>query len=254
VNIATRVFVDTGERVAIAGFIVTGNVSKKVLIRGIGPSLVQSGVPNPLSDPTLTLFDGNRAVQTTNDDWKSSPDVAEIMNSGLAPTNDKESAIVANLAPGNYTVTLAGRNAVTGNGLVEVYDLAAGSDSTLGNVSTRGFVGSGDNVMIGGVIVGNGDSPIVVLRAMGPSLAQAGIAQPLLDPTLELHDQNGAVLASNDNWKQGQPQAVVATQLAPSDDREAVIVAFAAPGNYTAVVRGKNDTTGVALVEAYRVP
>jgi phospholipase/lecithinase/hemolysin len=253
VNLATRVFVDTGERLAIAGFIVTGNVSKKVLIRGIGPSLSDNGVPTPLANPTLTLFDNSGNVAKTNDDWKNSPDAAEIMNTGIAPKNDLESAIIATLPPGNYTVTLAGKNGGIGNGLVEVYDLASSSPSTLGNVSTRGFVGAGDNVMIGGVIIGNGDSPIVVLRAMGPTLTAAGIAQPLLDPTLELHDQNGAVLAFNDDWKQGQPQSVIATQLAPGDDREAVIVAFAAPGNYTAVVRGKNNTTGVALVEAYRI-
>jgi phospholipase/lecithinase/hemolysin len=254
VNLATRVFVDTGERVAVAGFIVTGDISKKVLLRGIGPSLSASGVPNRLADPTLTLFDSGGNVEMMNDDWKNSPDATEIMNTGIAPQNDLESAIVATLAPGNYTVALAGKDNGTGNGLVEVYDLASGSSSTLGNVSTRGFVGTGDDVMIGGVIIGSGENPIVVIRAMGPTLAAAGIAEPLLDPTLELHDQDGAILASNDNWKQGQPQSVIATQLAPGDDREAVIVAFCPPGNYTAVVRGKNDTTGVALVEAYRLP
>jgi hypothetical protein len=253
VNLATRVFVDTGERVAIAGFIITGNVSKKVLIRGIGPTLAENGVPTPLADPTLTLFDGSGSVQKGNDDWKTSPDAAEIMSTGIAPKNDRESAIIASLPPGNYTVALAGKGG-NGNGLVEVYDLASGTNSTLGNVSTRGFVGAGDNVMIGGVIIGSGDSACVVVRAMGPTLTQAGVAQPLLDPTLDLYDQNGALLASNDNWKQGQPQSVIATQLAPGDDREAAIVAFAAPGNYTAVVRGKNNTTGVALVEVYRIP
>ena len=254
VNLATRVFVDTGERVAIAGFIVTGDIAKKVLIRGIGPSLNANGVPTPLANPTLTLFDSTGNVKMANDDWRNSPDATEIMNTGIAPKNDLESAIIASLAPGNYTVALAGKDGGTGNGLVEVYDLASGNSSTLANVSTRGFVGANDNVMIGGVIIGSGDSPIVVLRAMGPTLAAAGIAAPLLDPTLELHDQNGAVLAFNDNWKQGQPQSVIATQLAPGDDREAVIVAFATPGNYTAVVRGRNNTTGVALVEAYRIP
>ena len=254
VNLATRLFVDTGERVAIAGFIVTGDISKKVLLRGIGPSLSQSNVPTPLADPTLTLFDSGGNIQMTNDDWKNSPDAAEIMATGIAPQNDLESAIIANLAPGNYTVALAGRDNGVGNGLIEVYDLASGNSSTLANVSTRGYVGAGDNVMIGGVIIGNGESPIVVVRALGPTLAASGIVEPLLDPTLELYDENGAVLASNDNWKQGQPQSVIAVQLAPSDDREAVIVAFVAPGNYTAVVRGKNNTTGVALVEAYRVP
>jgi hypothetical protein len=184
----------------------------------------------------------------------NSPDATEINNTGIAPKDQRESAIIASLPPGNYTVALAGKDSGTGNGLVELYDLAPGNSSTLGNVSTRGYVGGGDNVMIGGFIIGSGDNPIIVLRALGPTLSASGINAPLLDPTLELHDQNGAVLAFNDDWKQGQPQAVVATELAPSNDRESVIVTFAAPGNYTAIVRGKNDSTGVALFEAYRVP
>jgi phospholipase/lecithinase/hemolysin len=253
VNIATRVLVGTGERIAIAGFIVAGDISKKVLIRGIGPSLAADGVPTPLANPTLTLFDNAKTVLMTNDDWKNSPDATEIMNTGIAPKDDRESAIIATLAPGQYTAQLAGKDNTTGNGVVEVYDLQSSTSSTLANLSTRGFVGAGDNVMIGGLIIRNGDPPIVVLRAIGPTLASFGIANPLLDPTIELHDQNGAVLALNDNWKDGQPQAVVATQFAPSDDRESAIVSFLAPGNYTAIVRGKNDSTGVALVEAYRI-
>jgi phospholipase/lecithinase/hemolysin len=254
VNLATRVFVDTGERVAVAGFIVTGDISKKVLIRGIGPSLAANGVPGPLGNPMLTLFDSTGAVQMTNDDWKNSPDAADIMNTGIAPKDDQESAIIATLPPGSYTVSLEGKDGGTGNGLVEVYDLASGTSSTLGNVSTRGFVGSGDNVLIGGVIIGSGENPIVVIRALGPTLSANGIAQPLLDPTLELFDENGVSLAFNDNWKQGQPQSVIATQLAPGNDSEAVIVAFTPPGSYTAVVRGNDGATGVALVEAYRLP
>jgi len=254
VNIATRVFVDTGERVAIAGFIVTGDISKKVLIRGIGPSLASSGVPTPLANPTLTLYDDSNNVVMTNDDWKTSPDAAEITATGIAPTNDFESAILQSLAPGHYTAVLSGKNDGVGNGLVEVYDIASSSSSTLANLSTRGFVGDGDNVMIGGVIVGSGENPIVVLRALGPTLTAVGVTEPLLDPTIELHDQNGDVVGFNDNWKDGQSQAVIATQLAPGNDTEAVLVSFAAPGNYTAVVRGKNGTTGVALVEAYRLP
>jgi phospholipase/lecithinase/hemolysin len=253
VNIATRVFVDTGERVSIAGFIITGDIAKKVLIRGIGPTLATSNVPNPLQDPTITLFDSTSAQQS-NDDWMDSPDVAEIIATGAAPKDSRESAIIANLAPGQYTAALTGKDGSVGNGLIEVYDLASDTSSTLANVSTRGFVGTGDNAMIGGVIIGSGENPIVVLRAIGPSLSSAGINQPLLDPTIELFDQNGTVLDFNDNWTDGQPQAVIATELTPSDEREPVVVAFLAPGNYTAVVRGKDNTTGVALVEAYRLP
>jgi phospholipase/lecithinase/hemolysin len=254
-NIATRVFVDTGERVSIAGFIITGDIAKKVLIRGLGPSLSASGVPTPLANPTLTLFDSSGNVKMTNDDWKNSPDAAEIMNTGIAPQNDLESAILATLAPGQYTAQLAGKGNGTGNGVIEVYDLQSSTSASLANLSTRGFVGTGDNVMIGGVIIANGDNPIMVFRAMGPSLASSGVVNPLLDPTLELHDGNGALIASNDNWKIPQLQAVRAVNLAPPDDRESAIVsAFLSPGNYTAIVRGKNNATGVALVEAYRIP
>jgi phospholipase/lecithinase/hemolysin len=254
-NISTRVFVDTGERVTIAGFIVTGNIAKKVLIRGIGPSLAANGVPTPLANPTLTLFDNSGNVTMTNDDWRNSPDAAEIMSSGLAPTNDRESAIIATLAPGQYTAQLAGKDNGTGNGVVEVYDLQSGTSATLANLSTRGYVGSGDNVMIGGIIIGNGDNPIMVFRAMGPSLANAGIANPLMDPTLALYDSNGSQIASDDDWQIPQVQAVRAVNLAPPDTRESVIVSpFLSPGQYTAIVRGKNNTTGVALVESYRIP
>jgi phospholipase/lecithinase/hemolysin len=254
-NISTRVFVDTGERISIAGFIVTGDIAKKVLIRGIGPSLSANGVPTPLADPIVTLFDNSGNIEMTNDDWKNSPDAAEIMSSGLAPTNDRESAIIATLAPGQYTAQLAGKNNGTGNGVVEVYDLAAGTSATLANLSTRGFVGTGDNVMIGGVIIGNGDSPIMVFRAMGPSLASSGVANPLLDPTLALYDSNGSLIAFDDDWATPQRQAVQAVNLVPPDSRESAIVsAFLSPGQYTFIVSGKNKTTGVALVESYRIP
>lgn len=253
VNLATRVFVGTGEQVAIAGFIVTGSVSKKVLIRGIGPSLVASNVPNPLANPTLALHDDTGNVVQTNDDWKNSPNAQEISQTGIAPKNDAESAIIATLTPGQHTAVLSGVNGTSGNGLIEVYDLEPSSSSTLANVSTRGFVGTGDNAMIAGVIVGSGESPIVVLRALGPTLTATGVAQPLQDPTIELHDQDGTQLAFNDDWKNGQPQPVIGVELAPGNDTEAVIVAFTPPGNYTAVVRGKGGSTGVALVEVYRV-
>jgi phospholipase/lecithinase/hemolysin len=253
-NIATRVFVDTGERVPIAGFIVTGDVAKRVLIRGIGPSLATNGVPNPLADPTLTLFDDKGGTLMMNNNWRDSQE-PEIAATGIPPQNDLESAIIANLPPGHYTTALTGVSETTGNGLIEVYDLEAETGSTLANLSTRGFVGNGDNVMIGSLIVGSGDSAIIVLRAIGPSLANSGIANPLLDPTIELHDGNGATLAFNDDWRSPQLQAVYATLLPPTDDRESAIVApFLAAGNYTAIVRGKADTTGVALVEAYRIP
>ena len=253
-NIATRVFVDVGERVSIAGFVITGDVSKRVIIRGIGPSLVASGVPSVLVDPTLTLFDQGGAVLMANDNWQDTQ-LEEIVATGIPPQDPRESAIVATLPPGHYTAALAGKNDGTGNGLVEVYDLESNNSSTLANLSTRGFVGTFDDVLIGSLIIGSGDSPTVVLRAIGPSLAASGIANPLLDPTLELHDGNGAIIAFNDNWNDSQVQAVRATQLAPTDDHESAFVTpFLTPGNYTAIVRGNGGTTGVALVEAYRLP
>jgi lysophospholipase L1-like esterase len=254
VNLSTRVSVGTGDQVAIAGFIILGDGPKKVLIRGIGPSLTMHGVPNPLADPTLNLLDEGANSLGTNDNWRDSAHAMEIMNSGLAPVNDLESAILVSLMPGQYTAVLSGKNATVGNGLVEIFDLDAGATSTLGNVSTRGFVGTGDNVLIGGLIVADGEKPMIVVRAMGPSLTNAGIADPLLDPILELHDGNGELIASNDDWKDGQPEAAIATLLYPFDDRESAVVTFAAPGNYTAIIRGKDDTTGIALVEAYRLP
>jgi phospholipase/lecithinase/hemolysin len=254
-NLATRLFVDTGERVCIAGFIIAGDIPKKVLIRGIGPSLAANGVPTPLADPTLTLFDSAGTAKMTNDDWKNSPDAAEIMGSGLAPSNDFESAIIATLAPGQYTAQLAGKDGGTGNGLVEVYDLQSGASSVLANLSTRGYVNRGDNVMIGGLIIGSGDSPIIVLRALGPTVGSLGVVNFLPDPTLELHDGNGATVVLNDDWKIPYFQPVRAANLAPSQDQESAIVApFLTPGNYTAIVRGKGTDTGVALIEVYRIP
>lgn len=254
VNLATRVSVGTGDEVAIAGFIILGDGPKKVLIRGIGPSLTMHGVPNPLADPTLNLLDEGANSLGTNDNWRDSAQAMEIMNSGLSPGNDLESAILVSLMPGQYTAVLSGKDSTVGNGLVEIYDLDAGASSTLGNVSTRGFVGTGDNVLIGGLIIADGENPMVVVRAMGPSLTNAGIAEPLMDPTLDLYNANGEPIASNDDWKNGQSEAAIATLLYPFDDRESVVVAFPAPGNYTAIVRGKDDTTGIALVEAYRLP
>jgi lysophospholipase L1-like esterase len=256
VNVSTRVTVSGGENVAIGGFIVQGTEPKRVIIRGIGPSLASKGVPNPLPDPNLELFqrldDGTQNSIAANDDWMETQAV-EIVATGVPPTDERESAIVQTLLPGSYTAVLSGSGAASGVGLVEVYDLDSGARSTLANLSTRGRVGLDDDVMIGGVIIDSGDAPIVVVRAIGPSLAAAGVEDPLLDPTLELYDSNGAQIGANDDWKRGQATAAKATLLAPTDDREAALVLSAPPGYYTAVVRGKENTTGVALVEVYRV-
>jgi phospholipase/lecithinase/hemolysin len=251
-NISTRVSVGTDANVSIAGFIVTGSTSKKVIIRGIGPSLEEYGVTTSLADPTLALYDQSGTLLASNENWKQSQR-SEIEATTLAPKNELEAAIVDTLQPGNYTAVLAGTNGSTGTGLVEVYDLGSESPAALANVSTRGFVGTDDNAMIGGFIVGTGSSAVVVVRAIGPSLKNSGVAGALLDPTLELHNSDGSLLAFNDDWQTTQTEAIKATLLAPRDDRESAIVASLDPGNYTIVVRGKNDTTGVALVEAYRI-
>jgi hypothetical protein len=208
-------------------------------------------VPDPLANPALDLFQDDTLIMS-NDDWKDSQE-AEIEATGMAPTDDAESAIVATLAPGSYTAVLRGSDGGTGNGLVEIYDLDTTVDSTLTNVSTRGFVQTGDNVLIGGFIIGSGETDTVILRAIGPSLADLGVADPLQDPTLDLYDSNGVVIMSNDNWRDSQETLLQSSGLTPANDAESAIITSLAPGAYTAIVRGSNDTTGVALVEVYNM-
>lgn len=251
-NVSTRVRVGSGDNVSIGGFIVTGTEPKRVIVRGIGPSLTAQNVAGPLADPTLELFDASKTSLGANDNWRDTQ-AAEILATTLAPSNERESAIVQTLAPGDYTVVLSGKDGGTGVGLVEVYDLDSAADSTLANLSTRGAVGVGEDVMIGGVIIGEGENPIVVVRAIGPSLAGSAVANPLQDPVLELVDNNGVRIGFNDNWGTGQRLATKATLLVPNDERESVIVALLGAGNYTAIVRGANNTTGVGLVEVYRI-
>jgi len=250
-NISTRAFVQTGDDVMIGGFIITGAGQKRVIVRAIGPSLVNYGITNPLQNPTLELHDHTGAVIASNNNWMDAPNKQEIVDSGLAPSNTFESAILMSLNPGNYTAIVRGVNNRTGIGLVEGYDLDPTATSKLGNISTRALVQTGDNVMIGGFIINGAGQKKVIVRAIGPSLAQYGITNPLLDPTLELHDGNGAVIAFNENWKDGQQAEIQATGLAPGDDRESAIVRTLAPGSYTAIVRGKDNTIGIALVEVY---
>ena len=262
-NIATRTHVSTEEQVLIAGFIITGTDPKQVIIRGIGPSLNGAGVT--LSDPTLELHQGNTTL-VTNDNWKTRSDStsqqALIEATHLQPTNDSESAILMTLSPGAYTAILAGKNGGAGVGVVEVYDLAPGANSQLANISSRGFVDTDDNVMIGGLFVGGGSASgnaRVLVRAIGPSLTSLGIQGALADPTLELHDGNGATAATNDNWKindqtqQSQEAELQATGNPPTNDLESAIVATLPAGPHTAIVRGKNNSVGVGLVEVYNL-
>jgi len=235
----------------------TGNSPKKVAIRGIGPSLQAAGfMGSALSDPTLQLRDSDNSLIATNDNWRDDTvSVAELEAVGLAPTSDFESAIVATLPPGAYTAILSGKNGSTGMGLVEVYDLDSAGEGRLTNIATRGLVRTGNDVVIGGFILG-GDTgrATVLLRAIGPSLSTAGVANALANPTLELRDSNGLLLQYNDNWKESQQAAIEATGLSPQHDLEAAILATLLPGSYTAIAAGRDGTVGVGLIEVYNLP
>ncbi len=257
-NISTRMDVEAGNNALIGGFIVTGNAPKDVAIRGIGPSLSAFGISGVLADPTLELHGTDGSLIRQNDDWQEDPAQAAHLNSlGLGLPDPKESGMFATLDPGSYTAVLAGKNQTTGIGLVEMYDVNNAADSKLGNISTRGFVLTGNNVMVGGFILGgdNGNAHVVV-RGIGPSLADFGLNPVLQDPTLELRDANGAGLAINDDW---QSDAALASQisflgLAPSNQKESGVYVSLPPGAFTAILAGKDGGTGIGLVEIYNVP
>jgi hypothetical protein len=252
-NVSTRLAVLTGDNALIGGFITTGTDPKRVLIRGIGPSL--SGFFNGvLADPTLELYQG-ASLLASNDNWRTDQE-AEIKATGIPPTDNLESAIVRSLTPGGYTAILRGSGNTTGVGLVEAYDLDQAANSQLANISTRGFVDTGDNVMIGGFILGPGNSASssVVVRGIGPSLTAAGVPNALADPILELRSGNGTLIASNDNWTDSpNSQTIMDSGLAPTNPNESAVLAIPSPGNYTAILRGVNDSTGVGLVEVYHL-
>lgn len=250
-NLSTRLQVQADPEELIGGFIVTGTDAKRVIIRGLGPSLGQF-VSGALADPILELYRGSTLLMT-NDNWKENQ--AEIEATGIPPGNDLESAIVRTLDPGAYTAVLRGKNNTTGIGLVEAYDLDQAANSMLANVSTRGLVNTDNNVMIGGFIIGptGGSSANVVVRAIGPSLSNFGVSGALEDPTVDLVNSNGVVIRSNNDWRESQEAEIIATGLQPSDDRESALVEAVNPGNYTAVVRGSGNTTGVGLIEVYNL-
>jgi len=267
-NLSTRAFVQTSDNVMIGGFIVQGTQPKRVILRAIGPELNQYGLPNAMANPTLELHNANGALIASNDNWQTtiiggiitSNQVQDIQNSGHAPRDARESAIIADLPPGNYTGIVRGVNNTMGVALVEAYDLNPNVDSILANLSTRASVQTGDNIMIGGFIVQGNQPKRVILRAIGPELSQYGVPNPMANPTLELHDGPGALIASNNDWQQtiiggiitqNQVQDIQNSGHAPTDARESAIIATLLPGNYTAIMRGVDNTTGVALVEVY---
>ena len=253
VNISTRMMVQTGDNVLIGGFIVFGTGKKNIALRAIGPSLTAAGVANAMSDPLIELHDASGAVVMSNDNWRSAQETA-IIAAGMAPKSDFESVILTAIDPGTYTVIVRSTNNVPGVALMEIYDLdGSGAPARLANLSTRGNILLGDNVMIGGFIVRGDVSKKMIMRVRGPSLYLNGVPIPgsLSDPTLELHDGNGVLMAQNDNWRTNQQAEINASALAPTDDREPALIATLPQGNYTAIVRGKGTATGIALLEMY---
>jgi hypothetical protein len=247
-NVSTRLRAQPGENALIGGFIVRGQESKKVALRAIGPSLP---VQDKLADPVLQLFDSSGALVAQNDNWNAHRN--DVIATGVPPSDEHEAVIAISLAPGSYTAVVRGLNSTSGVALVEAYDLSPAANSKLANISTRGKVEGGDNVMIGGFIAGGDRETLVVVRAIGPSLVNFGVANALKDPTLELHDGNGALLAQNDDWRLSQEQQLIQTGLAPIDDRESALLLSLQPGAYTAIVRGKDANSGVGLVEIYNL-
>jgi pectin methylesterase-like acyl-CoA thioesterase len=252
-NISTRLRAGTGDNVGIAGFIVTGTAPKKLIIRGIGASLREAGLADALADPVLKLYGADGHLIAENDDWKDDDAAWELTARGLAPTHDLEAALLVELPPGQYTAIIGGRDEASGTGLIEVYDADLAADSELANISTRGFVGTNDDVMIGGFVIGNSSGfARVLVRALGPSLAESNVHGTLPDSILELHDADGNITA-NDDWRATSEMKELPPSLQPEDDRESILLATLAAGPHTAIVRGKNDTTGVGLIEVYNL-
>ncbi|MEO7724348.1 MAG: aryl-sulfate sulfotransferase [Chthoniobacterales bacterium] len=253
-NISTRGLVKTGDGALIGGFIVTGDDPKEVLMRALGPSLADSGVSGALADPKFGVFDSAGTLIAGNDDWQDDPAASEITASGLAPLDSAEAATLLTLSPAAYTVVVTGEGDMSGIGLVEAYDLSPNSGSRLANISTRGFVGESDSVLISGFIIGEVAQSTVILRALGPSLASAGVTEPLSDPLLTIYDGNGAFIAVNDNWQEDpEAEEISDNCLAPTEAAESATVLFLPAGAYTAIVRGADAGTGVGLVEFYEL-
>ncbi|HMG06851.1 MAG TPA: hypothetical protein VK581_15440, partial [Chthoniobacterales bacterium] len=245
-NLSSRTRIETGDKVLFGGFIVTGTDSKRIIVRALGPSLP---IPDKLADPVLELYDSSGALLETNDNWMESANKQAIIDSSLPPGSALEAAIVRVLPPAAYTAIVRGANNGTGIGVIELYDLDASATSTLANISARGFVQAGDNVLIAGLIVAGEATQKVIVRATGPSLP---VPEKLANPMLELHDSNGALLEANDDWVDSpNKQAIVDSTLQPANDLEPAIMRALTPAAYTAIVRGANGTTGISVVEVF---
>ena len=252
-NLSVRLKVDVGEKLMIGGFIISGLAPKKVIVRAIGPSLAAAGISGALADPVLELRDATGALVAQNLDWKDAQQ-EDLRASGLPPSNDLEAALVQPLLPGAYTASMTAQDGGTGVGLLEIYDGDQLSNSRLANISSRGSVGAGEDVMIGGFIVrGSGAATKLIVRALGPSLAASGINQPLTNPRLSIHDSNGALIVGNNDWRDTQEAEIGSVSLAPGNDLEATAIISVAPGTYTAIVQGNDGATGIALFELYKL-
>ena len=251
-NLSTRGLVSVGDNVLIGGFIISGTNPKSIVLRALGPSLTSFGLSDVLTDPVLSVYNSSGTLIASNDNWQSDPNHFILEANGLAPANLLESATVQTLVPGAYTVIATGKDPTSGIGLVELYDLSPLSNSTLGNMSTRGSVGTGDDVLISGFIVGDVGSSTVVVRALGPSLTAFGVSGVLSDPILTIYDSTGAAIATNDNWQDNiNAIDIQKNGLAPPNPAESALVLHLPAGTYTAIVTGANGGTGVALAEVY---
>jgi hypothetical protein len=251
-NLSTRGLVSVGDNVLIGGFIISGTNPKSIVLRALGPSLSSFGLSDVLTDPVLSVYNSSGTLIASNDNWQSDANHFILEANGLAPANLLESATVQTLVPGAYTVIVTGKDPTPGIGLVELYDLSPLSNSTLGNMSTRGSVGTADDVLISGFIVGDVGSSTVVVRALGPSLTAFGVSGVLSDPTLTIYDSNGTAIATNDNWQDNiNAIDIQKNGLAPPNPSESALVLHLPAGKYTAIVSGANGSTGVALAEVY---
>jgi hypothetical protein len=258
-NISTRTNFPVGNEILIGGFIIRDGNAKRLAVRAIGPSLGAAGIPNPMANPTLELRDANQTLIASNDNWVDSPDRELLTALGLAPSSDAEAAVILNVPSGatnnGYTALVRSADGGPGVGLVEVFDLDTAAGSTILNLSTRGEVGAGDNVMIGGFITGGADDRRLVVRAIGPSLTQFGVDRALQNPRLELRNAQGVMVTSNDDWQNDPGAAEIQSfGLSPSDSRESATILTLPSGGYTVIISGSGEQpSGVALIEIFQV-
>lgn len=252
VNLSTRLEVGSGDRVAIAGFVIQGDRDKPIVVRALGPTLGSFGVSNPLSRPKLRILNADGVEVTRGRTRAEGSDLGLYVRS-LSPPDEQEPACATLLSTRAFTAIVESADGSSGVALLEVYDTDVGTTSRPVNLSTRGIVGRGDAAMIAGFVVGGPTPKRLLIRALGPTLAGFGVSGALADPVIELRNSAGGIVATNDNWRASQQAEIAATPFAPANDAEPAIVATLAPGSYTAIVRGVGDTTGVGLVEVYEL-